>query len=112
MPRGGPSSPQYENLGIGQQIGGPLQECTGPALNNFIKFVTVFAFMSEGIYDVKPDVREAWRGVLVILASIGMILFSQVGLTLIIDFVTSIMKRRAKMRAFEEGEEVDDDDED
>jgi len=81
-------------------------------LNNFIKFVTVFAFMSEGIYDVKPDVREAWRGVLVILASIGMILFSQVGLTLIIDFVTCIMKRRAKMRAFEEGEEVDDDDED
>merc|ERR1712072_1209267 len=48
----GPDSEQYENLGIGQQIGGPLQECTGPALNNFIKFVTVFAFVTNSMYDV------------------------------------------------------------
>merc|ERR1711918_82939 len=37
----GPESSQYENLGIGQQIGGPLEDATGPSLNNFIKFVTV-----------------------------------------------------------------------
>ena len=35
-----------------------LEECTGPALNNFIKFVTVFAFSSNALYDV--DSRDSW----------------------------------------------------
>merc|ERR1711988_400324 len=42
----GPDSETYETLGIGEQIGGPLEDLTGPALNNFIKFVAVFSFVT------------------------------------------------------------------
>merc|ERR1719428_1425944 len=54
----GPDSPHYQNLGVGQNIGGPFEDTTGPALNNFIKFVAVFAFITEEFY--QPDPTRTW----------------------------------------------------
>merc|ERR1719324_764180 len=45
----------YETLGIGEQVGGPLEDLAGPGLNNFIKFVAVVSFVTSGIYDLTPE---------------------------------------------------------
>lgn len=42
----GTDSQEYDTLGIGEQIGGPLADLTG-ALNNFIKFVAVVSFVTS-----------------------------------------------------------------
>lgn len=42
----GTDSQEYDTLGIGEQIGGPLEDLTG-ALNNFIKFVAVVSFVTS-----------------------------------------------------------------
>lgn len=44
----GTDSQEYDTLGIGEQIGGPLADLTG-ALNNFIKFVAVVSFVTSDI---------------------------------------------------------------
>ncbi|CAE7225627.1 hppA, partial [Symbiodinium sp. KB8] len=51
----GTNSQQYDTLGIGEQVGGPLEDLTGPALNNFIKFVAVVGFVTSDLYDEFPD---------------------------------------------------------
>ena len=77
----GPDSQEYENLGVGEMIGGPFEDTTGPALNNFIKFVAVFALVTEGLYDEEPT--NTWQfGFACIFGSLLLIGFSKFGLTL------------------------------
>merc|ERR1719361_1978994 len=51
----GAESEVYDTLGIGEQIGGPLEDLSGPALNNFIKFIAVCSFVTSDIYDLTPE---------------------------------------------------------
>jgi Na+/H+-translocating membrane pyrophosphatase len=108
----GPDSPHYENLGIGESIGGPFEATTGPALNNFIKFVAVFAFVTGGpgaMYDETPE--KTWPfGIVVVVASVSLVSFSKVGLTLLLRLLAQMAKRRRRKQAFEEGDVLDDDD--
>jgi len=102
----GPDSHHYANLGVGEQIGGPFSNTTGPALNNFIKFVAVFAFVTGGpgaMYDEEPD-NTFFIGFITAAGSISMVFFSKVGLTLLLRTVKMIMERRKKQQAYEEGD--------
>merc|ERR1740121_3019001 len=105
----GPNSFHYQNLGIGEQIGGPFEDATGPAMNNFIKFVAVMAFVTGGpgeTYDELPD--NTWPlGFACIVGSIGLILLSQYGLSAVTKFVDQMVKRRERIKAFEEGDQTD-----
>lgn len=112
----GPDSVHYQNLGIGESIGGPFQATTGPALNNFIKFVAVFAFVTGGpgqMYDETPEKTWYW-GFVCIATSISLILFSRVGLSLALHVVAAAVRRQRERRAMEDGEvipEVEDEEE-
>ncbi|CAE7540253.1 hppA [Symbiodinium natans] len=113
----GPDSPHYANLGIGETIGGPFEDTTGPAMNNFIKFVAVFAFVTGGpgrLYDELPD--NTWPyGFASVVGSVSLVFFSRVGLDLLLRGVGSVLRSRRKMQAYEEGEglpQEDDDDDD
>jgi Na+/H+-translocating membrane pyrophosphatase len=110
----GPDSVHYQNLGIGESIGGPFEATTGPALNNFIKFVAVFAFVTGGpgdMYDETPE--NTWYfGFVCIGTSLSLIFMSRVGLQLVLRVISQMVKRRKHQRAFEEGEDLDDEDED
>mmetsp|Transcript_29641 Transcript_29641/g.52857 ORF Transcript_29641/g.52857 Transcript_29641/m.52857 type:complete len:910 (+) Transcript_29641:146-2875(+) len=104
----GPDSTHYETLGVGEQIGGPFEDTTGPALNNFIKFVAVFAFVTGGpgeLYDEKPD-NTFYLGFLCIIGSVSMVVFSKVGLRFVIKLGSRVMHKRRMQRAYEEGEEI------
>jgi len=112
----GPDSFHYANLGVGESIGGPLEDTTGPAMNNFIKFVAVFAFVTGGpgaLYDELPN--DTWfLGFLCVIGSLSLIFFSKVGLTLLMQLLADLRKRRLRQKAFEEGDadmKMDDDDE-
>ena len=50
----GAESELYDWLGLGEQIGGPLEDLAGPALNNFIKFVAVVSYVTLDLYDEFP----------------------------------------------------------
>jgi len=111
----GPDSPHYENLGIGESIGGPFEATTGPALNNFIKFVAVFAFVTGGpgaMYNETPE--ETWPyGVVVVFSSVSLVYFSKKGLNLLLHAMAQMAKRRRRRQAFEEeGKEDDEESED
>eukprot|EP00439_Symbiodinium_sp_Y106_P019086 s3113_g2.t1 len=101
----GPDSPHYANLGIGETIGGPFEDTTGPAMNNFIKFVAVFAFVTGGpgrLYDELPD--NTWPyGFASVVGSLSLVFFSRVGLDLLLRGVGSVLRSRRKMQAYEEG---------
>jgi len=114
----GPDSVHYANLGVGESIGGPFEDTTGPAMNNFIKFVAVFAFVTGGpgnMYDEKPN-NTFFLGFAVVAGSGILIVFSKFGLTLVLRFVAQMVKRRRLQKAFEEGDDLgqvlDDADED
>jgi len=103
----GPDSVHYENLGVGETIGGPFEDTTGPALNNFIKFVAVFAFVTGGpgeMYDELPD-NTWWMGLLTTVGSLSLVAMSKVGLSLLLKFAGRIMAQQRKQQAYEEGEE-------
>merc|ERR1712050_342446 len=89
----GPESQHYAHLGVGEMIGGPFEDTTGPALNNFIKFVAVFAFVTESLYYPTPETTWMY-GFAVILGSLVLIGFSKFGLTLALNCLTSFLKQR------------------
>merc|ERR1719401_1946180 len=100
----GPDSQHYAHLGVGEMIGGPFEDTTGPALNNFIKFVAVFAFVTESLYYPTPE--KTWMyGFFVILGSLVLIGFSKFGLTLALNCITSFLKQRQLQEAQDELEE-------
>jgi len=106
----GPDSPHYQNLGVGEQIGGPFEDTTGPALNNFVKFVAVFALVTQGMYERRPD--NTWMlGFLTIALGLFMIVFSKFGLTVILKCIASFLRHRQLQKAFEEGDEEDEEEE-
>lgn len=102
----GPDSVHNRNLLIGESIGGPMEDTTGPAMNNFIKFVAVFAFVTggpAGLYDEEPT--KTWPyGFVVIVLSGGLVVFSKVGLSLILRMLNQIIRRRKARQAYEDGE--------
>jgi hypothetical protein len=104
----GPESPHYENLGVGEMIGGPFEDTTGPALNNFIKFVAVFAFVTENMYEPVP-VTTIPYGFMSIAGSLFLVAFSRFGLTLALNCITSFLKQRQLQRAMEEADSDEDD---
>lgn len=104
----GPDSVHYANLFVGEMIGGPMEDTTGPALNNFVKFLGVFAFVTGGpgnMYEELPT--NTWPlGFLIALSSTSLIVFSKVGLTYVLKLVSFLMKRQRRQRAIEEGDEL------
>jgi len=108
----GPDSPHYENLGVGEMIGGPFEDTTGPALNNFVKFVAVFALVTEALYDPEPG-DTFFYGFAVVAGSLMLIGFSKFGLTLALNCINNFLRQRQLHRALaSEDEEEEDDDED
>jgi K(+)-stimulated pyrophosphate-energized sodium pump len=102
----GPESFNYECLGVGEMIGGPFEDTTGPSLNNFIKFVAVFAVVTEGLYDPTPE--NTWPyGFAAIAGSLLLVVFAKFGLTLVINCITNFLKQRQKQR-LEDEEEFED----
>jgi len=106
----GPDSVHNRNLLIGESIGGPMEDTTGPAMNNFIKFVAVFAFVTGGpaeLYDETPE--NTWfLGFLVIIGSASMVAFSKIGLTLLLRLISQLMERRRLQQAYDDGEIVEE----
>merc|ERR1711920_664138 len=92
-------------------IGGPFEDTTGPALNNFIKFVAVFALVTEGLYEETPT--NTWQyGFACIAGSLILIAFSRFGLTLVLNCVTNFLRQRQLQQAREEQDEEIDEEED
>jgi len=102
----GPDDPLFAHLKVGQQIGGALEDTTGPACNNFVKFVAVFAFVTEKLYDPTPENTWTW-GFVAMVCSLMLVVFAKFGLTLTLTLVASILRRRQKRQQFEEGMDED-----
>jgi len=91
-------------------IGGPLEDTTGPALNNFIKFVAVFAFVTEGLY--LPEPSTTWHlGFASVGGSLFLVAVSRFGLTLALNCITSFLKQRQLQQAYDDAEEEESDEE-
>jgi len=89
----GPDSNAFENLGVGVMIGGPFEDTSGPALNNFIKFAAVYAFVTEDLYDPTPE--NTWHyGFMALFGSLFLGAFSRFGLSILLSCVTSFLKQR------------------
>jgi len=105
----GPDSVQNRNLVVGESIGGPFEDTAGPALNNFIKFVAVFAFVTGGpgqLYDEEPN--NTWPlGIVCVILSLTLVAFARFGLTVVLRVANQLVKRRQRQKAFEEGEAMD-----
>jgi len=105
----GPDSRHYEHLGVGESIGGPFEDTTGPALNNFIKTAAVFAFVtSQGrIYKSYPG--DTWAlGIVALAGSLFLVYFSRTGLSLALKCWGSWLRQRRehqRQRDEEEGSE-------
>lgn len=98
----GSESEVYETLGIGEQIGGPLEDLAGPGLNNFIKFVAVISFVTNDIYDQTPEKSWPW-GVLQVFLNGASVLFFKFGLAWTIAQLEAGIKRRRQAIEEEEG---------
>merc|ERR1719221_884849 len=77
----GPDSPHFAYLGVGEMIGGPFEDTAGPALNNFVKLVAVFAFVTESLYNPTPE--NTWHlGFAVVFVSLALIVTFKFGLSI------------------------------
>eukprot|EP00931_Biecheleriopsis_adriatica_P050105 TRINITY_DN29003_c0_g1_i1.p1 TRINITY_DN29003_c0_g1~~TRINITY_DN29003_c0_g1_i1.p1 ORF type:complete len:916 (-),score=195.63 TRINITY_DN29003_c0_g1_i1:6-2753(-) len=100
----GPDSNQFAHLGVGVMIGGPFEDTSGPALNNFIKLVGVFAFVTENLYEPTPE--NTWHlGFVCLFGSLGIVAGSQYGLSLLLGCLTSFLRQRQKLKEQLEAEE-------
>lgn len=104
----GPDSPYFQNLGVGVMIGGPFEDTTGPALNNFIKFVAVIALVTESLYDPSPE-RTFMYGFGSAVGSVILILMARFGLTIVLNGYTRFMRYRQQLHEEAEDEDEDDD---
>eukprot|EP00932_Pfiesteria_piscicida_P007289 SRR837773.17325.p1 GENE.SRR837773.17325~~SRR837773.17325.p1 ORF type:complete len:181 (-),score=41.46 SRR837773.17325:2-493(-) len=98
----GAESEAYETLGIGEQIGGPLEDLTGPALNNFIKFVAVTSFVTSGVYDMFPYRSWPW-GLLQIAINFALVAFFKWGLSITVKRIEAALQRAKDRIEYEEG---------
>lgn len=98
----GADSEVYETLGIGEQIGGPLEDLTGPALNNFIKFVAVGSFVTSDLYDMTPE--NTWMyGVVQVIINFTLVSFFKFGLRWSMQQVDDMVQKRRDQQEYEEG---------
>eukprot|EP00927_Polykrikos_kofoidii_P035778 TRINITY_DN30309_c0_g1_i1.p1 TRINITY_DN30309_c0_g1~~TRINITY_DN30309_c0_g1_i1.p1 ORF type:complete len:1006 (+),score=127.16 TRINITY_DN30309_c0_g1_i1:130-3147(+) len=98
----GHESDVYETLGIGEQIGGPLEDVSGPAMNNFIKCASVTSFITSGLYDEEP--YNTWiQGLLQVFINFSIVSFFKFGLQWTISAIDDIIKRRQQAIEYEEG---------
>jgi len=98
----GVDSEQYAALGIGEQIGGPLEDLVGPALNNFVKLLAVTAFVTVDMYDLTPERR--WPlGLAFLAGSTVVVVGLKFGLQVAIDFLKAVNARLRAKREREEG---------
>lgn len=98
----GTDSQEYETLGIGEQIGGPLEDLTGPALNNFIKFVAVVSFVTSHMYDEIPDNTWQW-GLAQVCIQFSLISFFKFGLAATVQAIDRFYRKRKEAIEYEEG---------
>merc|ERR1712232_142064 len=91
-------------------IGGPFEDTTGPALNNFIKFVAVFSLVTEGLYQPEPD-GTLISGFLALGGALMLVALSRFGLTSALNCITSFLRQRQLQRAYEDEGDSDEDDE-
>jgi len=106
----GPDSNHFKNLGVGQMIGGPFEDTTGPALNNFIKLVAVFALVTEALYT--PEPKGTWMyGFATVAGSLFLIGFSKFGLTLALNCINNFLRQRQLHKALAAEEEEEEQDE-
>ena len=98
----GAESETYDTLGIGEQIGGPLEDLTGPALNNFIKFVAVVSFVTSDLYDEFPTETWLW-GLGQVAINFSLVSFFKFGLAKTIEAIEDFFRRRREAVEFEEG---------
>merc|ERR1739841_198249 len=97
----GPESEVYDTLEIGEQIGGPLEDLSGPALNNFIKFVAVVSFVTSDMYDEFPD--RTWpSGVFQFFLNTILVSFFKFGLAWTVKKVDELLRRRREAIEMEE----------
>ncbi|CAE8626624.1 unnamed protein product [Polarella glacialis] len=92
----------YEFLGIGEQIGGPLEDLCGPSLDNFIKFIVGVSFVTAELYDETPD--KTWQaGIAQVFINFGLIGFFKFGLKRTLHWVEGVYRRRQEAIEWEEG---------
>eukprot|EP00434_Breviolum_minutum_P001675 symbB.v1.2.001482.t1/scaffold48.1/size388161/15 len=78
-------------------IGGPFEDTSGPALNNFIKLVGVFALVTSDLYDPTPE--ETWiYGCVALVTSIGSVFLARYGLSLVLSCITAFLRQRQVQR--------------
>jgi len=98
----GAESEVYDTLGIGEQIGGPLEDLTGPALNNFIKFVALTAYVTSNLYELMPYNTWPW-GFVQIAINFALVSFFKWGLALTVREIEKLLKERRERIEYEEG---------
>jgi len=95
----------YDTLGIGEQIGGPLEDLAGPGLNNFIKFVAVVSFVTNGMYEEFPT--NTWMmGLAQVVINGFTVSFFKFGLAWTIKQIENFFKRRREAIEYEEGTQL------
>lgn len=98
----GAESEIYDTLEIGEQIGGPLEDLTGPALNNFIKFVAITSFVTSNMYDLLP--YNTWHmGIVQLVVNGATITFLKFGLKKLIEGIEAFHRARKEALEYEEG---------
>lgn len=98
----GAESEVYDTLGIGEQIGGPLEDLSGPALNNFIKVVAVASFVTSDLYDEYPYKTFVW-GIGQVIINFACVSFFKFGLAWSIKQIEGFLRRRRERIDIEEG---------
>eukprot|EP00913_Durusdinium_trenchii_P004682 g4347.t1 len=112
----GPDSAQYGHLGVGEMIGGPLEDVSGPALNNFVKLVAGpwidvadVHFTTRLTEEEDPETTWAF-GLIALFGSFILLALARCILSCILDCLTKYMEKRErqkldKQRAKEEEEQ-------
>lgn len=89
----GPDSLQFQYLAVGEMIGGPFEDTSGPALNNFIKLVGVFALVTSDLYAPTPE--DTWTyGIVVLVASVASVFVARWGLSMVLSCITGFLRQR------------------
>eukprot|EP00928_Gymnodinium_smaydae_P040403 TRINITY_DN27401_c0_g1_i1.p1 TRINITY_DN27401_c0_g1~~TRINITY_DN27401_c0_g1_i1.p1 ORF type:complete len:983 (-),score=246.68 TRINITY_DN27401_c0_g1_i1:73-3021(-) len=98
----GAESDLYDTLGIGEQIGGPLEDLAGPALNNFIKFVSVMSFVTSDWYEEFPETTWVY-GIAQVIGNFAFVSFLKFGLAFSIKRIDAFFQQRQANLEYEEG---------
>lgn len=98
----GAESQAYEILGVGEQVGGPMEDLSGPALGNFVKSLVVTSYLTSHYYDEFPTETWIW-GCLQVAVNVIIATFSRFGVNWIIKQINGILRRRREAIQEDEG---------